>query len=71
MLNRIVSPSCKPFNAATKFVSFGPGLTLLAVLTVMTAAWVTAQNSTSVTVEKWINLGTELEGGFGNKAPKG
>src|SRR5206468_8863643 len=52
MLNWIVSPSCKPFNAATRFVSFGPGLTLLAVLTVMTAACVTAQSSTRVTVEK-------------------
>src|SRR5213592_2897653 len=48
----MVSPSCKPFNAPTRFVSFGPGLTLLAVLTVMTAACVTAQSRTSVTVEK-------------------
>src|SRR5207249_9670416 len=52
MLNRIVSPSCKLFNATTRFVSFGPGLTLLVVLTVITAACVTAQNKASVALEK-------------------
>src|SRR3989442_456202 len=53
MLNWIVSPSCRLVSACRNDVSTsGSGLTLLVVLTVMTAAWVTAQNRASVAVKK-------------------
>ena len=52
MLNWTVSPSCRLLNAMTRFVSFGPGLTLLVVLTVTMAVLATKQNKTRVEIRR-------------------